>query len=133
MLRVLFIDRLNVALLIAQSCEDVKDALAGTAPSRNNTLHGEPGAVRLCVLPLQPGHIAVLTVDGEHDLRRAGDVGLVPDPEDRRLQIIELPPDDPEEDSELVDCPASFFQRSKQKVEHIVAEGVKPFHPVTPF
>ena len=31
-LRVLLIDRLNVALLIAQGCEDVEDALAGTAP-----------------------------------------------------------------------------------------------------
>ncbi len=64
----MFIDRLDMALLIAQSREDVEDAPTGTAPLGNNALHGEPGAVRLCVLPLQLGHITVLTMDGEHDL-----------------------------------------------------------------
>ena len=64
----MFIDRLDMALLIAQSREDVEDAPTGTAPLGNNALHGELGAVRLCVLPLQLGHITVVTMDGEHDL-----------------------------------------------------------------
>ena len=38
-----------------------------------------------------------------------------------------------EEDEELIRRPLPSFQRGKEKVEHIRAEGVEPFHPITPF
>ena len=45
----------------------------------------------------------------------------------------EIEDDDLEEDEELIRRPLPSFQRGKEKVEHIRAEGVEPFHPITPF
>ena len=125
---------LDRALLVAQGGEGVEYAVLEPALLGNNALHGEPRPIALDALSCKPGHIAILPMDGEHDGGGRGDVGLVPHPESVLLQTVKDPPDDLEEDEELIDRPLALLQRSKKEVEHILAEAVVLLHPgLTPF
>ena len=57
-------------------------------------------------------------MDGEHDRRAAHHIRLLPHAEEGPLHIVELPPDDLEEDEE----------RAEKEVEHILPEVVEPLH-----
>ena len=126
-------ERLDVALLIAEGGESVEDARLCAAPFGDQSLHGEARPIGFDILALKSRHVAVLPVNRKHDGARACDIGLVPHPEGVPLHAVEDAPDDPEEDAELVDRLLALFQRAKQEVKHVLAEGVKPFHGLTPF
>ena len=125
---------LDRALLVAQGGEGVEYAVLEPALLGYDALHSEPRPITLHALPGEPGHIAILPMDGEHDGGGRGDVGLIPHPEGVLLQAVEDPPDDLEKDEELIDRPLALFQRSKKEVEHILAEVVVLLHlGLTPF
>ena len=125
---------LDRALLIAQGGEGVEYAVLEPALLGDDALHGEPRPIAFDALPGEPGHIAILPMDGEHDGGGRGDVGLVPHAEGVLFQAVKDPPDDLEEDEELIDRPLPLFQGSKEEVEHILAEAVVLLHPgLTPF
>ncbi|MPM09061.1 hypothetical protein SDC9_55377 [bioreactor metagenome] len=131
--RVLQGKRLDVTLTIAEGCEGPEDALLCSCLLRDDALHGEPRSVRFDVLALEPRHIPILPVYREHDRARRYDVCLVPYPEENRLHVVEDAPDHLEEDKKLVDRLLALFQRPEEKVEHILAEGIKSLHALTPF
>lgn len=69
----------------------------------------------------------------KHSRARSCDIDFIPKPEYVLLHVIENSPYDLEENEELICHLLPPLQWGKKKIKHICAEGVEPFHPITPF